>query len=199
MLFNQVLMSLPNNEQNYLIRNSVHSLQYLWLHKQDNLNYFNFSENDSNLTKLYEIFPVFKKADDYFKSIHKTAIKEFNLDDQEYSLLSSLIMLVGGMFLFFCGLFKFWYWKIFIFKGYKGGNLTSSTLQMKHSLSNDLTHYMFKRREEYDTCQNLIVLLPHYNALHLILQKGIRDKCKDLAIEQRFQLPDLFKNFFLQD
>jgi hypothetical protein len=93
--------NLPISDRKQLTLNSVHAIRYLWLHKQNkNLNYFSLADNDTSLDVINEIFPVFKKADAYFKDIHDTVIRNLCLDSKEFSIFSALIIFTGGSLFF---------------------------------------------------------------------------------------------------
>lgn len=90
--------NLPLEDRKELTLNSVHAIRYLWLHKQNkNMNYFNLDDNDRTITTINDLFPIFKKADLYFKTIHESKIRNLCLDPKEFSLYSALIIFVVGM------------------------------------------------------------------------------------------------------
>ncbi len=93
----KALSNLPSKDRKQLTLKSVHSIRYLWLHKQNkNFNYFNL-ENENYLHVISQIFPVFKKADMFFRKIHESTIRNLSLDSKEFSLYSALIIFVGGL------------------------------------------------------------------------------------------------------
>jgi hypothetical protein len=100
-IYLEALSNLPPEDRKQLTLKSVHSIRYLWLHKQNkNFNYFNL-ENENYLHVITQIFPVFSKADAFFKKIHENTIRNLCLDSKEFSLYSALIIFVGGSFRFF--------------------------------------------------------------------------------------------------
>jgi hypothetical protein len=55
---------------------------------------------------------------------------------------------------------------------------------------------MHSRRNEHESYQALISLLPHYVNLQLMVQNGISIRCKQFLIEYNLQLPECFTNFY---
>jgi hypothetical protein len=49
---------------------------------------------------------------------------------------------------------------------------------------------MHSRRNEHESCQALISLLPHYGNLQLMVKNGISKRCNQFLIEYNLQLPD---------
>lgn len=56
---------------------------------------------------------------------------------------------------------------------------------------------MHKRRNENESYQTLIALLPEYDKLQSMVQLGISERCKQLSQQYSINFPDFFKNFYI--
>ncbi len=85
---------LSIDDQNELFKNSIHSVVILILLNNCNfLNYFNCEE--TMFQKFLKFFPVFLRSCDFMRRMRDTFVG-FKLDDIEYALYASLLIISPG-------------------------------------------------------------------------------------------------------
>ncbi len=95
------MLLLSIEDQNELIKNSIHSVIVLVLQNNCNFcNYFNCEE--ALFEKFLKYFPVFVRSCDFMRRMRETFIS-LKLDDIEYALYSTLLIISPGMTTHFQG------------------------------------------------------------------------------------------------
>ncbi|CAF0776371.1 unnamed protein product [Brachionus calyciflorus] len=143
-------MNFNQMDREELIKCSIHSVIMLSLQRKcENYNYFNCDQAKfENYTK---IFPIFYKTSQFMKTIHEK-FEKFKLDDKEYALYTALLVIsTSSKYL----------------KDYH------SITEKRDEIGTALRQYMFTRRNEEITCDEILLMLVYFRKINLVIQKGI--------------------------
>jgi hypothetical protein len=166
------LSQLTSLDKEELIKCSIHSVVLLALQRKcEHFNYFNCEP--SKLEQFLKIFPVFARTGIFMKSINEK-FEKFKLDDKEYALYSALLVIsTASKYL----------------KDY------DKIMEIREDIGTALRLYMFARRNEEITCDEILLMLVYFRKFNSNLQKGLtRSYYKLIELE-----PSLFDDYpFIQ-
>ncbi len=107
-------------------------------------------------------FPIFDRINESMKVIVEI-FRELKLDDKEFALFSAFLTFSSSC---------------------KGLMNVSKCFETNYSLSKLLAKYMFERRTEHESCEQLINIAFKFEKLNLMLQTGFDEYFRQSSITQ---------------
>lgn len=194
------------SDQKIILIGSIHPLRLLQLiqlqlkrEQQDNnsnfeLNYFDC--DTQTYEKISNQFPVFNEIKPHYKDLYEI-IKDLKLDSKEFALYSAYLAFTTCKSRLFV-LIKYLKLKIFInflYQGCHGLSNLKQKFETNLELSETMSHYMFLRRNETESSDQLLNIAPWFERLNIKLQMKLYDKCSEL-IKMGVYLDKFYKTIF---
>lgn len=141
------LSKLSIDDKEELVKCSIHSVILLSIQRKcDHYNYFNCDQY--KLENFLKRMPRFQFTSYFMKTIHEK-FEKFKLDEKEYGLYSALLVISTAS---------------------KNLKDYDKIMEIRENIGTALRKYMFARRNEEITCDEILLMLVHFRKSNMILQ-----------------------------